>query len=273
VAFFITLKNNPKMKQIIAILTVSTLLSACQFFGPQKQKMGNNDSGNDSIKIQYRHFNNDPSSPKEWKIPTKLNMEGKYVRHGVSVRYTKSGKVAEEIPYNMNKKEGIRYTYHTTGKVYKEQPYQQGLLTGTCKRYDREGLLTAEYPYKNGLAGIGLKEYTNLGKQRTDPVLRIDKMDEIKSNGTYKLIASLTGEGSERVKKVEYYEGKLIEGKYLHKNLKPLTALAGKKGELSIRVSKGNVFDKELNIVAEITTTTGLKLIMQKSTKVSVRGV
>ena len=173
----------------------------------------------------------------------------------------------------MGKKEGSRITYHSTGKVYKDQPYINNKLSGVCKRYDRQGRITAEYPYNNGMVGIGLVEYTNLGKKRPVPVISIVKKDEIKSNGRYKLILSLTGKGSERVKSVQFYQGKLIEGKYFHKNLSPARNLSSKRGEIVIELRKGSVINKTINVIAVITTTTGLKLILQKPVKISIRGV
>ncbi len=263
------------MKHILVLITVIVGLSftGCQLIGSKGDKKDTKTEKNDSLKILYRHFNDDRHSPKEWKIPMKLNDEGKFVRHGVAIRYTKSGKVAAKTPYIMGKKEGVRLTYHSTGKVYKEQPYENGLLTGICKRYDRQGLLAAEYPYKNGLPGIGLVEYTNLGKKRPQPAIYVVRKDEIKSNGRYKLILSLTGKGSERIKSVQFYQGKLIEGKYFHKNLQPLRDISTKKGELVIELRKGSVFNKTLNIIALATTTSGLKLILQKPVKISVRGI
>lgn len=228
---------------------------------------------NDSTIVKSKHFNDDPNSPVEWEVGMKKTPEGTYVRHGESVRYTKSGALAEKLYYNNNKKEGVRLTYHSTGKVYKEQPYVNGRLDGICKRYDRDGNITAEYPYKNGLAGVGLIEYTNLGKTRPVPTISIQKVDNIKANSTYSLKLSLTGDGAERIKSVEFYEGKLVEGKYYHKNLTPLKQLSSKKGELVINVPKGFQVNKELNIIAVAKTSSGLQLIVQKPASVNVRGV
>lgn len=261
------------MKQILNLFIVAAifLFSSCQFSGNKSPKTST--VKNDSIKIVTKYFNDNPSSPVEYKIPTRLDAEGKFVKHGTAIRYLKSGKVAGKTTYVMDKKEGIRYTYHSTGKVYKEQPYKDNKLDGICKRYNRQGELTSEYPYKGGLPGVGLVEYTNLGKKRPNPVISIVKKDELKSNGRYKLILTITGQGKERVKSVKFYHGKLIEGKYFHKNLSPARNLSSKKGEIVFELKQGSVLNKTINIVAEITTTTNLKLILQKSVKVSARGV
>jgi len=262
------------MKNLVVLSAIILMaLSSCQFFGPDKKVVTKGEKNPDGIIIKKRHFNDDPNSPIEWKISMKPSKEGTGVRHGLSTRYTKSGKVAETINYKENKKEGKRLTYHSTGKVYKEQEYVNNKLDGVCRRYDREGKLVAEYPYKGGLPGVGLKEYTNLGKERPAPVLSLSKVDKIKTNGSYSVICSLSGDGAERIKSVEYYQGDLLDGKYQHRNLKALKKLAGKKGEFSIALPKGAAVNKTLNFVAVASTSAGLKYIIQKKITIDARGI
>ncbi|GAF01992.1 MORN repeat variant [Saccharicrinis fermentans DSM 9555 = JCM 21142] len=261
------------MRKLFALLVMVMVLSACDFFAPQQASTKKAATNPDGTYIQKKHFNNDPSSPVEWKVSLKKNEKGEVVRHGLSIRYSNAGKVYEKINYVNNKKEGKRYTYHSNGKVWKEQEYKNGRLDGTCKRYDRSGNITAEYFYKGGMVGTGLKEYTNLGKLRDQPTLRIQKVDEIRSINMYRIKASLVGEGADRVKSVEYYEGKLIEGKFFHKNLTICNVNKNKTGVFNYEVPKGAVLDKSFNIVAVATMTSGMKLILQRKVSVSVRGV
>ncbi|MBK3517278.1 toxin-antitoxin system YwqK family antitoxin [Carboxylicivirga marina] len=261
-----------RLHLLVAILVIA--LSSCQFFGPQKEVVKTNAKNADGTFIKKRHFNDDPHSPVEWEISMKFQEGSKSaIRHGISKRFSKSGKLLETINYAENKKEGVRLTYHSTGKVYKEQPYVDGRLTGTCKRFDREGRISAEYEYKNGLPGIGLKRYTNLGKLRQDPAIKITKNDNIRTASTYVIGLSLSGEGTKSIKSVEFYEGKLIEGKYYHKNLSPAKKISSKKGEIRIKLPKGSSINKTLNVVAVCTTSDGLKLIIQKPVKVDARGI
>jgi len=254
---------------IISTLLFGLLITGCQNSGGSS---GNTKSAkNDSVKIIMKHFHDNPSSPIEWKIPMKLDKDGKFVRHGTAIRYSKSGKVIEKIPYVMGKKEGTRLSYHSTGKVYKEQPYKNNKLNGICKRYDRQGRIAAEYPYKNGLPGTGLVEYTNLGKKRPIPKISIQKKDMINTSGKYVLILTLTGKGTERIKSVQFYEGKLLEGKYLHKNLAPARNISSKKGEIVFELPKGSSITRTINIIAVAKTSSGLKLILQKPVKIAVR--
>ncbi|TRX71036.1 toxin-antitoxin system YwqK family antitoxin [Carboxylicivirga sp. M1479] len=263
------------MKQLqVLIVLLAIGLSSCQFFGPDKKVVSTNTKNADGTFIKKRHFNDDPHSPVEWEISMKFKEGSKSaIRHGISKRYSKSGKLLETINYSDNKKEGTRITYHSTGKVYKEQPYVDGRLTGICKRFDRDGKISAEYEYKNGLAGVGLKRYTNLGKVRPNPTIKITKNDNIRTTSTYVIGLSLSGEGTKTIKSVEFFEGDLIEGKFMHKNLTPAKKLSSKKGELRIKLPKGSSINKTLNIVAVCTTSDGLKLIMQKPVKVDARGI
>ncbi|MCU4176996.1 toxin-antitoxin system YwqK family antitoxin [Carboxylicivirga sp. N1Y90] len=262
------------MKNLVVLSAIALIaLSSCQFFGPDKKVVTKGEKNPDGIVIKKRHFNDDPHSPIEWKISMKPSAEGSAVRHGKSIRYTKSGKVAEVINYVENKKEGKRLTYHSTGKIYKEQSYLNNKLDGVCKRYDREGKLVAEYPYKGGLPGVGLKEFTNLGKERPAPVLSLKKVDKIRTNGSYVVVCSLTGEGAKRIKSVEFYQGDLLDGKYQHRNLKNVKKLSGKSGEFSIALPKGASVNKTLNFVAVASTSAGLKYIIQKKITIDARGV
>jgi antitoxin component YwqK of YwqJK toxin-antitoxin module len=256
----------------VAVLVIA--LSSCQFFGPEKQVVKTNAKNADGTFIKKRHFNDDPHSPVEWEISMKFTEGSKSaIRHGVSKRFSKSGKLLETITYKENKKDGIRLSYHSTGKVYKEQPYVDGRLNGMCKRYDREGRIAAEYEYKNGLPGVGLKRYTNLGKQRPDPVIKITKNDNIRTASTYVIGLLLVGEGAKSFKSVEFYEGKLIDDKYYHKNLSPAKKLSSKKAEIRIKLPKGSSINKTLNVIAVCKTSDGLTLIMQKPVKVDARGI
>ncbi len=95
---------------------------------------------NDNTRVISKHFNNNPSSRIEWKIPVVRNDEGKHVRQGTAVRYTATGKIAEKVPYKMNKKDGKQLSYSPNGKVYLEQTYKNGKLNGECKLYDMQGI-------------------------------------------------------------------------------------------------------------------------------------
>jgi hypothetical protein len=93
----------------------------------------------------------------------------------------------------------------------------------------------------------------------------------INTNGKYIITLSLQGKGKERIRSVQFYEGKLIDGKYFHKNLVPVRNISSKKGEIVIELPKGTAMNKTINIVAVAKTTSGLKLILQKPVKIAIR--
>jgi len=258
------------MKNLSAIILVLTIfLSGCQYFNGETSKTTDVKNADGTI-IKTKNFNNDPSSPIEWKVSVKVDAQGKTIRHGESIRYSKTGKVYERINYVDNKMEGKRYTYHSTGNIWKEQNYKDGKLDGECKRYDRSGKLTAIYNYKQGLPGTGLIEYTNLGIERTQPTLKITKLDEVSKASRYKIKLSLTGEDLNSVKSVDYYLGDLIEGKYFHKNLERARILNDKEGEFNFEVPKGTMLKKTYNMVAVVKKSSGLLSILQSKVSVNV---
>ncbi len=250
------MKNLLKLCLILLVVTTS-----CQNGGQQKKAEKTNDDG---TVVKVKNFNNDPNAPVEWKVRCKVAADGSTIREGESIRYSTTGKVYERINYVNDKKEGKRITYHSTGKIYKEDNYSDNKLDGLCKRYDRKGNLIAEFSYGKGYPSVGLKEYTNLGKERTEPTLKVIKEDL--GNGTYKLSASLTGENVKRIKGVKYYRGLLVDNKYFHKNLTSASPTSANTG--SIRVSLNEVgSDRMVNVVAKAVTTDGFALILQKKVK------
>lgn len=258
---------------LVWAFTAVMAFNACQSKGGSAGAGQETSGESDSIKIKKSNFNKDPKQPVEWEVTMKKGPDGTYYRHGEALRYTPSGKLAEKVQYVNNKKEGQRLFYYLEGTVWKEQQYVGGYLHGDCKRYSRTGKVEAEYTYAVGLPGIGLKEYTPSGNLKPDPVLTVSQTDEIKATGFHRLTASLSGEGLDRVKKVEFFEGQLIDGRFVDvKKLTPFRSLSHTQGEMLLPVSKGTFIDTDLNIVAVVSTKSGLKLVLSKKIKVSVRG-
>ena len=262
------------MKQtlILTIVFFSLFFINCQTSHKNHTKGHKNISTHsDSIKVISRHFNNNPHSRTEWKIPVIKNKEGKYVRQGTAIRYTVTGKIAEKIPYVLDKKEGKRLSFYPNGKVYLEQTYKNGRLNGESKMFNRYRKVIAKQEYMNDMPGTGLIEYTAKGKVMPDPELLIEVKDELKITGKYILKFSLTGEGTKRVKSVKYYQGNLYKSKYLrYKNLLPATKNANKKGDIEIDLPPHSEFNHTLNIVAVAKTYSGLKIILQRPVSVHI---
>ncbi len=262
------------MKQtlIFTLVFFSLFFINCQTSHKKHTKeQKNKTTHSDSIKIISKHFNDNPHSRIEWKIPVIKNKEGKYVRQGTAIRYTVTGKVAEKIPYVLDKKEGKRLYFYPNGKVYLEQTYKNDKLNGESKLFNRQGKVIAKQEYMNDMPGTGLMEYTAKGNVIPLPELSIEAVDELKITGKYILKFSLTGEGAERIKSVKYYQGKLYKGKYLrYRNLLPATKKPNKKGEIIIDLPPHSEFNHTLNIIAVAKTYSGLKLILQRPVSVHI---
>ena len=261
-----------RRKLVLSLVFLSLIMINCQNTEQKTiQKHKSKTTKSDSIKVVTRHFNNNPKSRIEWKIPVVKNKDGKYIRNGTATRFTVTGKVAESITYEMDKKVGKRLSYYPNGKVYLEQTYKNGKLNGECKMFNRQGNVIAKYNYLNDMPGMGLVECTSSGKIKPDPVLSIKAQDDLKLTGKYILNFSLTGEGTDRVKSVKYYQGKLYKEKYLrYKSLMPATKNYNKKGEIVFDLPPNSEFNHTINIVAVAKTYSGLKLILQRPVSVHI---
>ena len=261
-----------KQNLILSLIFFSLLFVNCQNTSQKQVKEPNSKiTKSDSVKVVTRRFSNKPGSRVEWEIPVIKNKDGKYVRQGTATRYSVTGKVAEKINYVKDKKEGKRLSFYPNGKVYLEQTYKNGKLNGECRMFNRQGKVIAMYDFYNDMPGIGLKEYTSSGKEKPDPELIIEAQDDLKTTGKYILNFSLTGEGTDRIKSVKYYQGKLYKGKYLrYKSLLPATKNYNKKGKIVIDLPPNSEFNHTLNIIAVAKTFSGLKLILQRPVSVHI---
>jgi antitoxin component YwqK of YwqJK toxin-antitoxin module len=231
------------MRTILTFILLLVLFSACL----NNQTKNSNDkekSDNDSIQIIRNPYKNNPKQI-EYEIPI---LKGTKLRHGIQKRYYAHGSLYSEIPYTRNVKTGTAFTYYQAYNgakpvVWKEQRYVNGKLEGLCKRYHKDGKLQAEYYYKQGHPMVGLKEYGKTGKLITQPNLILTKRRE---NGMILVKARM----SNNKKKVKYYTGKLIEGKYLPKNLKEVQVKNG-VGEILESAFSGR---KSITVTAVMST-------------------
>ncbi len=121
------------------------------------------------------------------------------------------------------------------------------------------------------MPAIGLVEYTMTGKVKQDPILSIDVTDKLKITGKYILNFRLTGKGTDRIKSVKYYQGRLYKGKCLrYKSLLPASKNKNNKGEIILDIPPHSEFNHTLNIIAVAKTYSGLKLILQKPVGVHI---
>jgi antitoxin component YwqK of YwqJK toxin-antitoxin module len=243
------------LKKITFYLVLITFLSSCFTSGTKKTAEKTDD--NDSIIVVKKTFKTNPK-----KIEYEISiLKGTNKRHGLQKRFYPHGSLYSEIDYLMNKRVGVAKTYYQAfgGKkpqVWKEQPYTNGKLDGTCRRYHKNGQLQAEYVYKMGLPGLGLKEFTNKGVPVKQPKL-------ILSSKKKKGFIEITAKMSNKAKKVKYFAGFLVDGKYVSKNMKELEVKNG-VGRLLIPITATKRFE---NITAVASTRFYNKLIVTGTIK------
>lgn len=167
---------------------------------------------------------------------------------GVSETFYKTGEKQYDIPYLDGMKHGVVKWYYLDGKVYRETNYIKGKKDGFQKKYWENGELKSELFYKQDLLSVGLKEITKTGKEKSVPTIKVEKINLMSTKEEYVLHFRL----SDGHKKVKFYQGKLIEGKFFPENGRGFQELETKAGvgELRLSVPKGFNFDKNIYIVA-----------------------
>lgn len=207
---------------------------------------------NDGIQIVKKPYKN--SEMIEYEIPV---VAGTQIKHGIQKRYYLHGSLYSEIPYVAGEKQGTAFTYYQAAldsepQVWKEQSYEKNELNGTCKRYHRDGTLQAEYDYKNGLRAVGLREYSESGKEIEQPKLFLTKHRVATG---YLIEARL----SDDVDNLDFFIGELTEGKYLPKKMKALQT-RNDVGEIVVSQTSGTV-----TITAEYSTRYRNRGVVSKS--------
>lgn len=204
----------------------------------QSTKPGTEKAKNDSILISKTYH----SSGGLWKVnrSKKIEVDGKtkYILEGEVLEYYKTPQnaLSSRAIYKDGKREGLFIKYYTDGNVYYTINYADGKMNGVKESFHKNGQLMAETPYKNGLIGIGTKEYTPDGKLLAPMELKVWYN---KNGNTTTVYAQVLNKG--RVtKRVKFYEGLLIEGKYSHNNLQQVP-MSGDRAQITIHNTPATV--------------------------------
>lgn len=239
---------------LIFLLVFMIAVSSCTT-SPKKSEAEDTKPKNDSTTIVLKPYKN-TDDLIEYEIPI---LNGTSIKHGIQKRFYRNGSLYSEIPYVNGKRIGTAYTYYMAAEgvkpaVWKEQNYAKNVLDGICKRYHEDGTLQAEYEYKNGNPGTGMKEYKQSGKLIAQPTLIVSAN---RTASGYYISARL----SDGRKKVDYFIGNLVEGKYLPKGLKGLQVKNG-LGEVMVDASS-----KSVTITAVYYTRYRNKCLLSKTVK------
>lgn len=189
---------------------------------------------------------------------------------GVSETFYKSGEKQYDIPYVDGMKHGAVKWYYKDGKVYRETEYIKGKKSGFQKKYWENKKLKSQTKYFENLLCLGLKEFNKKGIEKKVPYVTVEKQNLVSAKNKYILKFRL----SNGRKKVKFFIGKLIDGKFFPENggrgFSELEVKAG-VGTMEISVPKGFNIDKTVNIIAVESTVYQNKRLLKKSVAISVR--
>jgi hypothetical protein len=213
------------------------------------------------------------------------------LRHGKSKEYRKDGTLESFITYENNRKHGPAHTYYPDGKtvktevnyrygfkhgdanwyfpdgeIYRITPYFEGKINGIRTTFYEDGTKQAEVPYLTGQPGLGLKEYHPDGNMKVfNAGIVFSERDRTSLDNTFRLTISVSDGG----RNVEYFSGKLTEGKFWNEKLAPIQSERG-VGVIDYHISKGNFKMETINVVARVKTSLKNYHIIQREYHLAV---
>lgn len=229
----------------------------------------NTSSNNEGSKTDKKEKKN--GVVKTYHKDKSLSSECNYkegLRHGLCRNYYPNGKVQTELNYVQGKKQGEGKMYYESGKIYLVSPYVDDEIHGLQKLYHENGNLMAEIPYANDELGMGLKEYSVSGKLKDQtPQIVITTKDNIKVNGEYIINLSVNGKGN--YTNVQFYQGELVDGKYMNGGLANIPS-PNNNVQFKLKLPPNTYVMQKFNFVAKVETPLKNYYIVQKSTNVAV---
>lgn len=193
-----------------------------------------------------------------------LYLEANYrdsVAHGLSKQYFKNGQVFEEAVYVNGKIHGIKRTYYEDGKLSSETPYDSGRVHGVKKKFRKDGTVAYEAPFHYDKPCVGLKEFYLSGNPvKNYPTIVVKQVNRLLKDDLYVVELSLSNNNT----RVQFYEGRLSEGKYIGNDVRTIHTVDG-IGKIYYSLPPGAYVMESLNIIAEVKTDLGNDYITQRS--------
>jgi hypothetical protein len=188
------------------------------------------------------------------------------VPDGTFKQYFKTGILFEESEYLRGIKHGRSRKFHPNGRLSTETPYDSGRIHGTQKKYRGDGQIAFEAPYYYDQPCTGLKEFYLSGRMVDKyPAIKIKAEDHLLRNSQYILRVLL----SDKTQRVEFYQGHLIDGKYIGKDAELIHTENG-VGTLSYMLPPGGFVMEKLNIIAKAKTDLNNYYITQLSYNLAI---
>ncbi len=172
-------------------------------------------------------------------------------KEGPGVTYYNNGKLRTKVSFRNNKLNGTVRMYYKSGELYRVTNYREGKAEGMRISYYKNGKVMSEVPYKDDYPGLGIREYTQDGKQIPDllPKILITADNRLALGNTYILKISL----SKNEPSTTFYIGDLVDNKYIHSGLWPRKAANGTL-DYHLEVHKGGFLMETLTISATFLT-------------------
>lgn len=176
-------------------------------------------------------------------------------KQGTSYLYYPNGKVHLEMTYDRNLRQGMSKKYYKTGELYAATPYVNNKIEGIRETYFESGNIRATVPYHNSWPGTGLREFSNLGTERT-----INQGIEIIREGNVWHFQAL-----EPCRKQVFYLGNLVDGKFFDKRAVSPLPSDGEGAILDISKYNNGSRLRGLEVICKCTTLQNNPLILSKS--------
>lgn len=171
-------------------------------------------------------------------------------KNGLSTSYYENGNKQLEMPYENGIRSGVSNKYYESGDIYAKTPFVDNEINGIRKTYYSNGQIKAETPYKNSLMGIGTKLYSTNGQPIPEYQLIVEKLN----NESYSISTD------KACRKITFFEGALIEEKYLDES--QVIALPMSKGK---GIFKNKYNESSLNFICKCTTEGSTTFLLNKS--------
>lgn len=244
--------------------------SSCDFVTRGRKALTKNNQDKEITKVDTTS-SEIKNGPKKFYYPTgELKSIVNYENNkkvGISITYYKTGEKQYEIPYQDGKKQGNVKWFYKNGKLYRETEYRNGKINGFQKKYWENGKLKSEMLFKEDKPAIGLKEFNSKGVEKTIPSVQVEKINLLATSGNYVIKFRL----SNGRKKVQFYQGELIDGKYFAANGVMEIETKNGVGEVSLTVSKGYQLDNDFHLIALETTAYQNDRVLCKTVPISIR--
>jgi hypothetical protein len=178
------------------------------------------------------------------------------ILHGTTKQYFKNGTVYEQTEYDNGLKHGLEKRFYEDGKLCLETPYVKGKVHGIQRKFRKDGALAFEAPYHQGSSCVGLKEYYISGNLVENyPAIVIEEVQD----NQLSLRISL----SQNVRHVEFYKGKLTEGKFISNEAESIAVETPGISKLDYLISSEAFATDTVNIIAKVKTDLGNYYIAQ----------